>query len=174
MLMIVYVLSDLTWLYPSLVEGESHGILYISILCLRPNTLNFISLIFKSCCHMNSTTFGQWEVQSIANILDKRTPCMYILQVFLCYFIYYYIVCVPTRCMNSGCCISWYQAVWWCITLWRNDVRCCVTLHNVAVNNNVIHCIMWQWIIMCYTILNFMMLHCIWCYTVKCGDSIIT
>ena len=30
-----------------------------------------ISLILKSAYHMNSTTFGQWALQSIAIIFDK-------------------------------------------------------------------------------------------------------
>ena len=34
------------------------------------NIWDQISLIFKSSCHMNSSTFGRWEVQSTANILD--------------------------------------------------------------------------------------------------------
>ena len=98
----------------------------------------FISLIFKSSCHMNSTTFGQWEVQSIEHIFSKRWSCIYISQVFSCYFIYYHILNVPSRCMHSECCISWCQ-VMLMHSLWRNDVWCCATLHNVTANNNVLH-----------------------------------
>ena len=47
----------------------------------------------------------------------RQTLILYVyFQVFLRYFIYYYILHVPKRCMHSKCCISWCQTVWWCIT----------------------------------------------------------
>ena len=52
----------------------------------------------------------------------------------------------------------------------------CMMMHCLMTTmyDAVLHCIMLQWIIMCYTILNFMMLLCKWCYTVRCGDPMIT
>ena len=50
---------------PSLRKSFSKILLYFAVVSLRPNTLYFISLIFKSSCHMSSTTFGQWEVRQI-------------------------------------------------------------------------------------------------------------
>ena len=40
-----------------------------SILVTKYAEFHIINI--QSICHMNSTTFGQWEVQSIANIFDK-------------------------------------------------------------------------------------------------------
>ena len=91
---------------------------------------------------------------------QKQASYVY-LQVFLCYFIYYYIcTCLQFACIQN---VAFHD-----VTLYDDAL-----LNEATIYDALQHCIMLQGIIMCYTILNFMMLHRKYCYTVKCGDPMI-
>ena len=101
-----------------LLHWENHFQSFVVFCCCVFETkyTEFHFINFKSSCHMNSTTFRQWEVHSIANIFwQKLTLYEYFTSVFML-FLYYYVLDVRTGSMHSECCISWCQTVWWCIT----------------------------------------------------------
>ena len=136
--------------------------LYFVVVSLRLNTLNFTSLIFLSSCHMNSTTVGQWEVQSVVIISTKANlVCIFCKCFDVILFIITFCMRLQYVCIQN---VAFHDA----------DYMMMHCLIDATMYDALLHCIMLQWIIMCYTILNYMMLHCTRCYTVKWGDPVIT
>ena len=130
---------------------------------LRPNTVNFISLILKNNCHI-------WTVRPLDNEKFR------VLQSFSTKLILY--VCLASVFMSFYLLLHSVVRAYkmHAFRMWHFVMSHCVMMHSLmtTMHDAVLHCIMLQWIIMCYTILNFMMLHCIRWYTVKCGDPMIT